>query len=45
MKGKATDGWLGGMPGLKTFAPIFKAQTDTDSDATSAATSETEAES
>ena len=45
VKGKATDGWLGGMPGLKTFAPIFKAQTESDADATSTAASETEAES
>ena len=44
VKGKATDGWLGGMPGLKSFAPIFKAQTESESDASSTAESESETE-
>ena len=42
MKGGATDGWLGSMPGLKTFAPIFKAQTDNEAQAGSEVESTTE---
>lgn len=45
VKGGATDGWLGGMPGMGAFAPIFKAQTDNEAQAGSEIESKTESKS
>ena len=44
MGGDSTDAWLGGMPGLKQFGPIFQGQTDSEVEGESSTESETKSE-
>ena len=40
----STDAWLGAMPGLKQFGPIFQGQTNSETDGESSTESETKSE-
>ena len=44
MEGEGTDAWLGAMPGLKQFGPIFQGQTNSETDGESSTESETRSE-
>ena len=44
MGGDSTDAWLGAMPGLKQFGPIFQGQTNSETDGESSTESETNSE-